>query len=209
MRFGLELRLPTRGFWGLRGTGSFKGLTGSFKGPGGAAVQPGGDERCGFGNITGTPWERLWNIWEHQHGNTGEHTFLWEHPRMFVDYIVLARTFVTLGPPRGCGTVRGGRRGGGPPATVTEGAGPGRAATLPKKRAGTRGNLRLSQKRRAGSSLWAPPAAVGRSAAAGAGAGAGPGGSGGPPPPPLPRGRARGGPRRHLKNEPGRAGICG
>ena len=25
MRFGLELRLPTRGFWGLRGTGSFKG----------------------------------------------------------------------------------------------------------------------------------------------------------------------------------------
>ncbi len=44
-----------------------------------------------------------------------------------------ARRFVTLGPPRGCPTVPGGRRGGGgrprgvrgdAPATVTEGAGP-------------------------------------------------------------------------------------
>jgi hypothetical protein len=47
-----------------------------------------------------------------------------------------ARRFVTLGPPRGCLTVRGGQRGGGRPprgvqgaacATATEGAGPGAA----------------------------------------------------------------------------------
>jgi len=61
-----------------------------------------------------------------------------------------------LGPPRGGGNVRGGRRGGGgrpegvrraASATVTAGAGPGRAATHPPKRAGTRGNLRLSARR--------------------------------------------------------------
>ena len=43
----------------------------------------------------------------------------------------MARRFVTLGPPRGCPTVRGGQRGGGSPprgvrgaASATEGAGP-------------------------------------------------------------------------------------
>ena len=72
----------------------------------------------------------------------------------------MVRLFVTLGPPRGCATARGGRRGGGgrprgvqgsAPATVTEGAGPatGRGGA-PKTRLG-RLNLRLSQKWRAGS----------------------------------------------------------
>ena len=67
----------------------------------------------------------------------------------------MARRFVTLGPPRGCPSVPGGRRGGGgrprgvqgsAPATVTEGAGPatGRGGA-PKTRLG-RLNLRLSPK---------------------------------------------------------------
>ena len=51
-----------------------------------------------------------------------------------------ARRFVTLGPPRGCPTVRGGQRGGGSPprgvrgaasATATEGAGPGTGRDAP------------------------------------------------------------------------------
>ena len=71
----------------------------------------------------------------------------------------MARGFVTLGPPRGGGTVRGGPRGGGgrptgvrgaPCATGAAGAGPGRAATAPQKRVWPRLNLRLSQKWRAG-----------------------------------------------------------
>ncbi len=53
----------------------------------------------------------------------------------------MARRFVTLGPPRGCPTVRGGRRGGGgppmgvrgaAPATVSEGAGPGPGRDAPE-----------------------------------------------------------------------------
>ncbi len=73
------------------------------------------------GNTLGTPLEHL----KTPDGNTGEHTFLWEHPRIFVDYIVLARTFVTLAPPRGCGTVRGGRRGGGGGGPKPAQGGPG------------------------------------------------------------------------------------
>ena len=62
-------------------------------------------------------------------------------------------------PPRGGDCPRRETRGRGRPtgvrgaasAAVTAGAGPGRAATPPPKRVWTRGNLRLSQKQRAGS----------------------------------------------------------
>jgi len=134
---------------------------------------------------------------------------------MFVDYIVLARTFVTLGPPRGCGTVRGGRRGGGgrprgvrgaDPATVTEGAGPG-PRRHPKNAPGEREFAAKSKTARRFVTLG-PPRGGGLSAAAGAGAPA----QGGPGSRIRHRhrgGGARNGPRRPPRNAFGPAGICG